>query len=169
MPTLYIMCGVGFSGKSTLAKKIAEHTGAVLVSQDAMFFEKEKELNLNLDDDDQWRMLLDMCKERMLENLKQGRSVVFDNVNLRVSNRDELRELAKQANAETKIIFLDTPIEIQKERQLKNKETGERHDVKQEYLDDAIRELEVPGVEENTLVFKPDTDSGSFLDNLDKT
>lgn len=47
MPTLYIMCGVGFSGKSTLAKKIAEHTGAMLVSQDALYFEKEKELNLD--------------------------------------------------------------------------------------------------------------------------
>jgi len=40
--TLYIMCGVGFAGKSTLAKKIAEYTGATLVSQDAMYFEKEE-------------------------------------------------------------------------------------------------------------------------------
>src|SRR3990167_7901222 len=55
---LYIMCGVGFSGKSTLAKQIAEHTGAVLVSQDALFFEKEKELNLDQDSDEKWRMIL---------------------------------------------------------------------------------------------------------------
>ncbi len=47
MPKLYIMSGVGFSGKSTLAKKIAEYTGATLVSQDGLFFEKEKEWKID--------------------------------------------------------------------------------------------------------------------------
>lgn len=47
MSKLYIMSGVGFSGKSTLAKKIADHTDAALVSQDGLFFEKEKELGID--------------------------------------------------------------------------------------------------------------------------
>ena len=55
------MCGVGFAGKSTLAKNIAEHFNIPLVSQDGLFFEKEKEFNLNEDDDEQWQMLLNMC------------------------------------------------------------------------------------------------------------
>jgi len=157
------MCGVGFSGKSTLARRIAEHTGAILVSQDALFFEKEKELGLDLDSDEQWRMLLDMCLERIKENLEAGKSVVFDNTNTKFEYREELRQIAKSVGAETKVIFLDTPIEIQKERQNKNLETGERHDVKQEYLDQAIQELEIPTAHENTLVFKPETDLASFL------
>ena len=45
-------------------------------------------------------------------------------------------------------------------------ETGERHNVKQEYLDQAIKELEVPTEEENVLIFKPDTDLKSFLSSL---
>ncbi len=160
------MCGVGFSGKSTLAKQIAEHTGATLVSQDALFFEKEKEMNLDQDSDKQWRMLLDMCLERIKENLETGKSVVFDNTNTRFEHREELRELAKSVEAETKVIFLDTPIEIQKERQKKNLKTGERHDVKQEYLDQAIAELEIPTENENTLSFKPNTDLNILLKNL---
>jgi predicted kinase len=165
-PILYIMCGVGFSGKSTLAKKIAKHTGAILVSQDALFFEKEKELNLDQDSDEQWRMLLDMCLERIKENLEAGKSVVFDNTNTKFEHREELREVAKLVEAETKVIFLDTPIEVQKERQKKNLETGERHDVKQEYLDQAISGLEVPIENENTLIFKPDTNLDVFLKSL---
>ena len=161
--TLYIMCGVGFSGKSTLAKKIAENTGAVLVSQDALFFELEKKLNIDQDSDEQWDMLLRICKERILESLKAGKTVVFDNTNTRFEHREELRELAVAAGAHTKVIFLDTPIEIQKERQLKNKETGERHDVKQEYLDQAIAELEIPTDNENVIIFKPDADVEVFL------
>ena len=163
MTTLFIMCGVGFSGKSMLAKKIAEHTGAVLVSQDALFFEKEKELNLDQDSDEQWRMLLDMCLERIRENLNAGRSVVFDNTNTKFEHREELRQVAESVGADTKVIFLDTPIEVQKERRNKNLETSERHDVKQEYLDQAIQELEVPTEKENVLVFKPDTDMEEFL------
>jgi gluconate kinase len=65
-----------------------------------------------------------------------------------------------------KVIFLDTSIEIQKERQNKNLSTGERHDVKQEHLDEAIAELEVPNEKEYTLVFKPDTDLDNFMKNL---
>ena len=166
MQTLYIMCGVGFSGKSTLAKKISEHIGAVLVSQDAMYFEKQKELNIDQDDDNQWRILLDLCKEKILDNLKQGKSVVFDNVSAKVEHREELRQLVKLANAKTKVIFLDTPLEVQKERRLKNRETGERHDVKQEYLDQAIKELEIPTKDEDVLVFKPDSNLETFLDSL---
>jgi predicted kinase len=161
------MCGVGFSGKSTLAKKISEHTGAVLISQDGMFFELEKKLSLDEDSDEQWRMLLDMCKEKILENLKEGKSVVFDNTNTRFEHREELREFLKQVDVKTKVVFLDTPIEIQKQRQQKNKETGQRHDVKQEYLDQAIAELEIPTESENVLIFKPDTNLQEFLSNLD--
>ena len=160
------MCGVGFSGKSTLAKKIAEYTGATLVSQDALFFEKEKELNLDQDSDEHWRMLLDMCLERIKKNLSAEKSVVFDSTNTRFEHREELREVARSVGVETKVIFLDTPIEVQKERQQKNLSTGERHDVKQEYLDQAIVELEVPSENENTIVFKPDTDLNYFLKSL---
>lgn len=160
------MCGVGFSGKSTLAKKIAEHTGAVLISQDALFFELEKTLNLDQDSDEQWRMLLDMCKDRIRENLDKGRSVVFDSVNTRFEHREEIRKIANLLGIKSVVVYLDTPIEIQKERQLKNKETGERHDVKQEYLDQAIAELEIPTEKENVLVFKPDTDINNFLSAL---
>lgn len=166
IPTLYIMCGVGFSGKSTLSKKIAEYVGADLVSQDGMYFEKKDEFNIDQDDDEQWRMLSDWCHERILEKLKQGKSVVFDDVALRFEHREKLRQLAKSVNANTKVVFLDTPIEIQKERQMRNLVTKERHDVKQEYLDQAIAELEVPIETENVLIFKPDTNLEEFLNNF---
>ncbi len=165
--TLYIMCGVGFSGKSTLAKKIAEHTKSILISQDALFFEKEKELNLSQDSEDDWRMVINMCRDKIKEELSKSHSVVFDDTSTKFRYREKLRTIAKMTGADTKVIFLDTPIEVQKERQLKNKISKERHDVKQEYLDDAIQELEIPTDGENVLVFKPDTNVGEFLKKLE--
>lgn len=166
MPKLYIMSGVGFSGKSTLAKKIAEYTGATLVSQDGLFFEKEKEWNIDQDSDEQWRMLLDMCLERIRQLLSEGTSVVFDNTNTRHQHREEVRQVALAIGAEPVVVFLDTPIEVQKERQERNRITKERHDVKQEYLDQAIAELEIPGEDESVRVFKPDTNLEEFLKTL---
>lgn len=166
MPMLYIMCGVGFSGKSTLAKQIAEHFHIPLVSQDGLYLEKKDELKIDQDDDEQWRMLLDMCQERIKTHLAQGTSVVFDNVNLRREHRDELRVLAKAAGATTAVIFLDTPEAVLSARQEANKTSGEHHDVKQEYLDAAKRELEVPTDDENVFIFTPETNLAEFLSRL---
>ena len=166
MPTLYIMVGVGFAGKSTLAKNISEYFKIPLVSQDALFFEKEKELNLDEDDDAQWQMLLNMCKQRIKELLSSGKSVVFDNVNLKKEHRDELREIAKEAISNAIIIYLDTPEEILNKRQDRNKVTRERHHVKQEYLDDAKAQLEIPTDDEGTYKFTPTTDLETFLKTL---
>lgn len=160
------MCGVGFSGKSALSKKIAEYTGATLISQDGIYFEMEKETGISQDSDNDWEIVLGVSKERIVENLKKGNSVVFDNVNIRIEDRDVLRQLASSAEAVSKVIYLDTPLHIQKERQLKNIETKERHDVKQEYLDESIRELDVPTANEDILIFYPDTDLDLFLKQL---
>lgn len=164
--TLYIMCGVGFAGKSTLAKKIAEHTGATLVSQDAMYFEKEEELRLDPDSDEQWRMILTMCHGKIREELGGGNSVVFDDTSLQVSHRDELRDIARETSAETKVVFLDTPVEVQKERQARNKITGERHDVEQHHLDKAIEDLQPPTEGEHVIVVKPGYDFSEIIPQL---
>lgn len=166
MPFLYIMVGVGFAGKSTLAKNIAEHFHITLVSQDGLFFEKEKELNLNEDNDEQWEMLLTMCKQRIKELMISGQSVVFDNVNLKKAHRDELRGLVKEVNGKAVVVYLDTPEEILNKRQDRNKVTRERHDVKQEYLDDAKVQLEIPTIDEDTYVFTPETDLADFISKL---
>ena len=160
------MCGVGFAGKSTLAKKIAEYTGATLVSQDAMYFEKEEELKLDPDSDEQWRMILDMSQNRIREELSKGNSVVFDDTSLQVSHRDELRNIAQEIGAETKVVFLDTPIEIQKERQAQNKITSERHDVEQHHLDKAIEDLQPPTADEHVIVVKPGYDFSEIIPQL---
>lgn len=164
--TLYIMCGVGFSGKSTLAKKIAEYKNATLVSQDAIYFEKEKEWNLKEESDEDWGKVLAVSKERIIKNLLDGKSVVFDYVNVAHNEREQLKNLASGFKAEAVVIFLDTSIEVQRERQVRNRETQERHQVKQEWLDEAIKNLEIPLESEHAFIFTPETDLTDWLNKL---
>jgi predicted kinase len=163
---LYIMCGVGFAGKSTLAKKIAEVLNAELVSQDAHYFELKAELPSWGEDPYEREEFRVMIKNRIRENLTTGRSVVFDNTNLTRKERDELRALAEGVGAETLVIFLDTPEAILDERQERNRVTKERHDVEQHYLDEAKMELEVPSPDENVYVFSPGMDVDTFIRQL---
>ncbi len=161
------MCGLGFSGKSTLAKRIAEYKNAVLVSQDAIYFEKEKELDPNLSDKEEWELIRNVAFEKIYANLKEGKSVVYDDTNTRREHRDALRKIASENDAHTVTIFLDTPDDILIERQMKNKETNERHDVEQKYLDQARDELEVPQSDENVFIFTPETNLENWLNNLE--
>jgi predicted kinase len=165
--TLYIMCGLGFSGKSTLAKKISEYKNAALVSQNAIYFEKEKELDPTLSSDEEWKLIWNIAIERIVKNLKEGRSVVYDSTNTRREHRDRFRKIASENGARTIVIFLKTPDEVLLARQMKNKETKERHDVKQEYLDQARAEMEIPQSDENVFVFTPETDLVEWLQKLD--
>lgn len=164
--TLYILCGLGFSGKSTLAKKISESKNAVLVSQDAIYFEKEKELYPNLDDEEGWELIRKIAFERVAENLKEGKSVVYDDTNTRYEHRDALRKIALENNTESTVVFVDTPEAILVERQIKNKETKERHDVEQKYLNQAKAELEIPQSDENVFIFTPETNLEEWLSKL---
>jgi len=160
------MCGVAFSGKSTLAKKIAEYKKAVLVSQDKIWFIKEAELHLDWDSDEDWEKVQQISRVEVKETLMKGNSVVYDDISLKYTDRELLRNLAKECGAEAVLVYLDTPRSVQQERQSKNLETKERHDVPDHIIDWGLEELEVPTEDEHAVVFKPDSDLESFLSNL---
>jgi predicted kinase len=166
MKKLYIMCGVAFSGKSTLAKKVAEYKRAVLVSQDQIWFQKKKELHLDIDKDEDWDMVQQLSKEEVRQTLLNGHSVVYDDISLKYDNRESLREIAQECGAETVLIYLDTPRSVQQERQTKNAETKERHDVPEHIINWGLEELEIPQENEKAFVFKPETDIADWLSKL---
>lgn len=166
MKKLYIMCGVAFSGKSTLAKKIAEAKKAVLISQDELWFKKKAELNLDPDSDEDWNMVLQLSIAAVKEKLLDGLSVVFDDISLKYKDREGLRNLAKEFGVEAVVIFLNIPRNIQQERQTKNTETKERHEVPENLIAWGWEELEIPREDENTFEFKPETNIEDWLSKL---
>lgn len=157
------MCGVAFSGKSTLAKKIAEDKKAALVSQDNIWFAKREELNLDLDSDDDWERIQQLSREKIKELLIGGSSIVYDDISLKYANRELLRTLAKESAAEAILVYLDTPRDIQRERQAKNLQAGDRHDVPDHLIEWGLAELEIPQENENPFIFTPDTNTAEWL------
>src|SRR3989344_2060474 len=154
MIKLYIMCGLAFSGKSTLARKIAERTDSKLVAFDKLWVEQDKERSIPKGSEG-WRYIRDLAKREILVSLQAGTSVVYDDNNPKKEHREELRGVAKNAGADAVVIYLDTSLDVIRAREKANRSSKDRHDVELENFEKVMQDLEVPTGDENALVFTP--------------
>lgn len=166
MAKLYIMCGLAFSGKSTLSRKIAEHTGCKLIAFDKLWVETEKKRPVPQGAEG-WRLIRDLAQEEILIALKLGISVVYDDNNPRKEHREELREVARKAETESFVIYLDTPLDTIRAREKANRTLKDRHDVDLINFEKVLQDLEPPTQDEDVLIFRPQDNIGDFIRKLD--
>lgn len=155
MTNLYIMCGLAFSGKSTLARKIAESTGSKIIAFDKLWVEKDKEQPV-LKGDKGWKFIRKVGQDEVAKALQEGNSVVYDDNNVRFEHREELREVARRFGARAVVVYLNTPMELIREREAANKVTEQRHEVEPENFQTVLEQLQIPNDQENVLEFKPE-------------
>ena len=154
-PTLFILCGLPFSGKTTLGARLASETGAVLVSYDALWREVFGATGQSCG----YEELSAMAEARLRDALESGRDAIYDTLNDTRAGRDRLRGLAAEAGAETTVLYLDTPADIRAARRERCRITGERHPVASKILAEAIARFEAPAPEEYAVVVSPDPSS----------
>lgn len=159
------MCSLAFSGKSTLARKIAEHTGSELIAFDKLWVEQDKEKPVPKGAEG-WRYIRDLAQKNVLVSLQAGKSVVYDDNNPRKEHREELRSVAQKAGVKAVVIYLDTSLSVIRAREETNRSSQDRHDVEPENFEKVMKDLEVPTVDENTIVFTPEMNIENFIKNL---
>ena len=161
------MCGLAFSGKSTLARKIAERTGSKLIAFDKLWVKKDKERPIPKDEAG-WRFIRKVAQDEIAHELKKGNSVVYDDNNVRFEHREELRKVARRFSARPIVVYLNTPIEVIREREANNKVTGERHEVEPKNSQTVLEQLQPPSLAEGVLEFAPTMNIENFLNELPK-
>jgi len=104
-PRLVLLCGLPASGKTTLAREIADAYGAVRLNPD------EWELALGIDPfDAEFQVRLEAEFSRLAERLLAlGTSVVLEWGFWARSERDEKLELGRSLGAAVELRFLDVP------------------------------------------------------------
>lgn len=154
MNKLYIFCGIPFSGKTTLAKIVAEKFNYFRVDLDEVKFEL---FGKGISDRDleqkDWNAVYQEMYKKIESLLRRGDTVIHDTGNFTKYERDLIKQIADKLEVPTVIVFVDTTREVAYERLLSNRNTKDRFDVDDGDFDSAVKEMEVPTYEDNVIVF----------------
>jgi predicted kinase len=111
--TLFIMCGLPYSGKSFLVNHIKEESHCKIVSIDDIFYRKGFDwTNAVLPDAATWNEIFEEAYTLTKEYLTQGENVLFDSTNHTLESREVLRSLASGVEADSFVVFIDVPEQV---------------------------------------------------------
>jgi predicted kinase len=127
-PELIALCGLAFSGKSTIARRVAAELGAELISYDAINAARGFDGGTVMDDSE-WEKTGLMAASTAHGLLASGRSVVVDDTFSHRFLRDRFAAVARVSEASFVLLFVDTPLDVIEARIAENARTGARHHI----------------------------------------
>lgn len=146
---LYILCGLSFAGKSTLARLLSAPLDAVIVECDRYISVVRPNQLSKLDE---WRLIQNLARAETKALLEAGKNVLYDDLMVDPINRVELEQLAKQCQAEALTIYLNTPVETVRQRQQEKSPTKEQQAVWEDHTHLLLSQLVPPPPEEAVYV-----------------
>jgi predicted kinase len=154
---LYILCGLPFAGKTTLAKGLVSELGIKRVAIDDINTERglwDDEKGLS---PEEWTHVYNEAYRRIGLLLGQGERVMDDSTNFTREQRDRLRAIAARHNAATTVIYVTTPLAETRRRWQENRSTRVRGDVRDDDFTQVVENLEAPTEDENVLRYDGST------------
>ena len=147
---LYLFVGYPGAGKTTIAQAIAKQTGAKHLWADV---ERHKLFPKPTHSIEESTALYRQLNDATDYLLQQGRSVVFDTNFNYAADRQKLRDIADKHGAETIIVWVDTPLDIAKQRAVHSQVARNGYDfvMSESQFDDIARKLEPPTESEKVL------------------
>jgi predicted kinase len=143
-PMLYVLCGLPFAGKSTLAAALAERLRIPAVRLDVI----NHELGFGLDGaailPHEWDRTYAEAYRRLSQHLASGQSAIFDHANFTRAERDRARALAREHGATTRVIHVPVSEAEARARLLANRARGQRYDVRDEDFALVVEHFEAP-------------------------
>lgn len=150
----YLLCGLPFSGKTTLGKKLQEKLGFVHLNLDKI---KAENGYGKISDDDVpekvWESIFTEANKKLIECLKNNKNAANETAWVTRKWRDKSKKVAANAGFTTKIIFLDIPERICRQRWQENKKTKTRYDTYEAEFESYVHDFEKPTEDENVLLY----------------
>jgi predicted kinase len=170
MAKLILMCGYPYSGKTVLAKEIAQHFGYERIDIDDVLLQHGYK---SFDDPritpEELSQFFDECYDNLRSFLKSGKSVIFDTSNPSFDRRQDLANMALQCKASSMVIYLDLPKELILERWRNNIRSQERMQITERTLEEAFLEMEKPSESENVLFFDGSLKNAEWIEKYKDT
>lgn len=145
-----VLCGLSFSGKSTIARGLAERLAAELVSFDAINAERGLASGQGVAIEE-WVKTKETAHARARAVLADGRSVVIDDTSSPAFLREEWRAVAAGVGVEMVLVYVPLAREAQRARIAATRATGDRPDVLDSILEEHRAGFEPPTADEAAL------------------
>ncbi len=165
VPAVYIMCGIPFSGKSTLADRLSVQCGWTHVHVDDI-----KRKLIDPDDGDiteeQWLKVFAESHVRVADSLKRGQTVVHDATNFTRAVRGQIRAIAHEFGSDAHVIYVDMSIEKANRRRIGNRSLQSRHQVSDADFIEVTSGMEPPTEDESVLIFDGSLDVTTWIEHV---
>ncbi|WP_223693585.1 AAA family ATPase [Leifsonia poae] len=153
---LTLMCGLSFSGKSTVAAQLAEQLPGSVISLDRINAERGLDGGLGIPLEE-WVLTKQIAHERAESLLRAGQQVVVDDTGSPRFIRDEWRTLAERSGTPLALVWVQIDPVLQQERVQANRSEQRRHDVIDSVLEDHVTHFEPPVDEAPIIIDAEDT------------
>jgi predicted kinase len=150
---LYIMCGLPFAGKSTAARTLASLKNAAIVELDQINAASGLGFGQPITPG-QWTGSYAEAYSRLRGLLAASLPAIFDAVNFTRAQRDELRQIASEFEAQATVVFVPVEREGAERRLLENRSTRARPDVRDEDFALVADNFEPPDEDEGALIIR---------------
>ena len=165
MAKLVVVCGISFAGKTTLARAIRARLGHAEVDVDAT---KERLYGAGVEDaslgDEDWRRIYAAADDEIAAHLGARRNGVDASRNFRRFEREGARKVAARVGADFVLVYVDTPVEVARERFRRNRESPTRWDPGEAEFENLARLFEPPAADEPAVVFRHGDDPADWID-----
>lgn len=157
-PRLLLLCGLAFSGKTTLARALARRLALPRVSLDEINAERGLSPGGQGLPAEAWEGSHAVAETRLVASFASGRSAVLDDTGCFRWLRDRYRELARRHGCDTVVVFVDTPVEVIRARIDENTRASNRSTIIEEVFARHVAEFEPPEPDERVVRFTPSDD-----------
>lgn len=164
MPRVYILCGLAFSGKTTLAKALVQRLDLARVSIDEINSVRGVGLDNAWISPEDWDLTYAESYRQLDEYLRTGRSVLYDAGNFNRAERDKARAIAARSGSGSLVLYVTTPEPIARERWQRNRLTHERNDIRDDYFEIGVQMFEPPTAAEDVLLYSNEQDVDAWIE-----
>lgn len=142
-PTVILLCGLPFSGKSTVAAALAED-GYAVISLDTINHEQGLGKEGASIPGSAWSETHRIANERLAEYVKSGKDVVWDDTNYAAWIRDPLFETAVNLGGDPVVVHIEASEQVVRARATENSILKTRHESSVEDFERVIGHFEKP-------------------------
>lgn len=166
---LYLMCGLAFSGKTTLAQAILDSTGSTYVGLDDINRERGVASGGEGLPVEEWERTHQLAIRRVERLMDDGATILVDDTsNLRFL-RERFRTVAARHGYALVLVYVKTPLEEIRRRMQASDRQGSRAPIEAAVFEEHVRTFEPPSEDEGAVVFTTDQPVGGWLRAMPST